>query len=279
MRWPCASPRPRQLADAGVAARVVSMPSWDRFEDQTDEFRATILPPGVPVLSVEAGSTFGWAKWADESIGIDRFGAERAGRVRPRVTRDQRRPRRGVCERPDRGIMNRPGRSRSWPDRDWADRSNDEHEPTAGTLRRTGPEPLARQPQAGIPHLGRTRRAARPRHPRAHLEPVHLPEGDPGIERLRRPVRRTRRRGQFDRGRLLVPRHPGHPRSLRRVRLGVRGVRRRRRFRERRGRTRPRPRRIGHRGRGTRPPRTDRPAQSDGQDPRPPPKGSARSSR
>ena len=69
----------RQLADAGVAARVVSMPSWDRFEEQTDEFRATVLPPGVPVLSVEAGSTFGWAKWADESIGIDRFGASAPG--------------------------------------------------------------------------------------------------------------------------------------------------------------------------------------------------------
>ena len=50
--------------------------------------------------------------------------------------------------------------------------------------------------------------------------------------------------GQLDRGRLLVARHPGHPRRLRRVRLGVRRVRRRRRLRERRGRPRPRPRRI-----------------------------------
>ena len=38
-----------------------------------------ILPPGVPVLSVEAGSTFGWARWADESVGIDRFGASAPG--------------------------------------------------------------------------------------------------------------------------------------------------------------------------------------------------------
>jgi transketolase len=57
----------------------VSMPSWDRFERQGDEVRASVLPPGVPVLSVEAASTFGWARWADRSIGIDRFGASAPG--------------------------------------------------------------------------------------------------------------------------------------------------------------------------------------------------------
>ncbi len=35
--------------------------------------------PGVPVLSVEAASTFGWPRWADDSIGIDRFGASAPG--------------------------------------------------------------------------------------------------------------------------------------------------------------------------------------------------------
>ena len=89
----------KQLADAGVAARVVSMPSWDRFEAQDDEVRAAILPPGVPVLSVEAGSTFGWARWADESVGIDRFGASAPGEFVLESARDQRRTRRGVCER------------------------------------------------------------------------------------------------------------------------------------------------------------------------------------
>ena len=38
-----------------------------------------MLPKGVPVLSVEAGVTFGWARWADDSIGIDRFGASAPG--------------------------------------------------------------------------------------------------------------------------------------------------------------------------------------------------------
>jgi len=67
------------LATAGVSARVVSLPSWDRFEAQPIEFRDSVLPADVPVLSVEAGVTFGWARWADESVGIDRFGASAPG--------------------------------------------------------------------------------------------------------------------------------------------------------------------------------------------------------
>jgi len=67
------------LATAGVSARVVSMPSWDRFEAQSAEYRDSVLPKGVPVLSVEAGVTFGWARWADDSVGIDRFGASAPG--------------------------------------------------------------------------------------------------------------------------------------------------------------------------------------------------------
>ena len=70
-----------QLEVEGVATRVVSLPSWDRFEAQSEAFRSEVLPPGVPVLSVEAGVTFGWARWADESIGIDRFGASAPGGV------------------------------------------------------------------------------------------------------------------------------------------------------------------------------------------------------
>ncbi len=69
------------LAQSGVAARVVSLPSWDRFAAQSPEFRAQVLPAGVPVLSVEAGVTFGWAQFADDSIGIDRFGASAPGNV------------------------------------------------------------------------------------------------------------------------------------------------------------------------------------------------------
>jgi transketolase len=67
------------LAGNGIAARVVSMPSVDRFEAQSEEFCSSILPDDVPVLSVEAGVTFGWAAHADASIGIDRFGASAPG--------------------------------------------------------------------------------------------------------------------------------------------------------------------------------------------------------
>ena len=65
----------------GIAASVVSMPSWDRFAGQDLGYRRSVLPDGVPRLSVEAGATFGWAAWADESIGIDRFGASAPGPV------------------------------------------------------------------------------------------------------------------------------------------------------------------------------------------------------
>jgi transketolase len=68
-----------RLADQGVDARVVSMPSWDRFARQARADRDAVLPPGVPVLSVEAATTFGWERWADDSIGIDRFGASAPG--------------------------------------------------------------------------------------------------------------------------------------------------------------------------------------------------------
>jgi transketolase len=68
-----------ELDTQGVAARVVSMPSWDRFDRQDAGYRQSVLPPDLPVLSVEAGSTFGWAAHADESIGIDRFGESAPG--------------------------------------------------------------------------------------------------------------------------------------------------------------------------------------------------------
>ena len=68
-----------KLTAAGVATSVVSMPSWDRFEAQTEQYRSLVFPSGTPVLSVEAATTLGWARYADESIGIDRFGASAPG--------------------------------------------------------------------------------------------------------------------------------------------------------------------------------------------------------
>jgi transketolase len=67
------------LQQQGVSARVVSMPSWDLFEDQDDEYQDAVLGAGVPVLSVEAGSSFGWARWADDSVSIETFGLSGSG--------------------------------------------------------------------------------------------------------------------------------------------------------------------------------------------------------
>jgi transketolase len=69
----------RTLADEGVAARVVSLPCWEWFAEQPEEYRAGVLPAGVPVLSVEAGSTLGWDRYADDAIGLDHFGASAPG--------------------------------------------------------------------------------------------------------------------------------------------------------------------------------------------------------
>jgi transketolase len=69
------------LGQAGVAARVVSLPCWEWFEEQSEAYRAEVLPAGVPSLSVEAGSTFGWSRYADASVGIDTFGASAPGPV------------------------------------------------------------------------------------------------------------------------------------------------------------------------------------------------------
>jgi transketolase len=71
----------RTLADQGVRARVVSMPCWSLFDAQTDDYRASVLPSSIPKLSVEAGVTLAWSRYADVSIGIDRFGASAPGDV------------------------------------------------------------------------------------------------------------------------------------------------------------------------------------------------------
>ncbi len=67
------------LRSEGCAVRVVSLPSWELFDEQGREYRDRVLPPGVPTVSVEAGVTSGWSRWADSSVGIDRFGASAPG--------------------------------------------------------------------------------------------------------------------------------------------------------------------------------------------------------
>lgn len=66
------------LSAEGISARVVSMPSWELFERQSQAYRDEVLPPSIKArISIEAGVTMGWSKWVgDEGIvmGLDRFG-------------------------------------------------------------------------------------------------------------------------------------------------------------------------------------------------------------
>jgi transketolase len=69
----------KKLAEEGIKARVVSMPSWELFDAQSREYQESVLPPAVRKrLAIEAAIPFGWHKWVGtegEVHGIDRFGA------------------------------------------------------------------------------------------------------------------------------------------------------------------------------------------------------------
>jgi len=70
-----------QLAANDIAARVVSMPSWELFAAQSEAYRDEVLPPGVARLAVEAGTSLGWDRYADATVTIDHFGASAPGKV------------------------------------------------------------------------------------------------------------------------------------------------------------------------------------------------------
>ena len=72
----------QELGAIGHKVQAVSLPSWDRFEAYraaNPELAERILPRNVPTVSIEAGSTFGWERYADVCVGIDRFGASAPG--------------------------------------------------------------------------------------------------------------------------------------------------------------------------------------------------------
>jgi transketolase len=68
-----------KLRADGINSRVVSMPSWEIFERQTQEYRDSVLPPSVKArVAVEQASTFGWERYVGDSgrvIGMRTFGA------------------------------------------------------------------------------------------------------------------------------------------------------------------------------------------------------------
>ncbi len=67
------------LAEDGIASRVVSMPSWELFQEQATAYQEEVLPAQIPVVGVEAGISFGWDRWADATVTINEFGASAPG--------------------------------------------------------------------------------------------------------------------------------------------------------------------------------------------------------
>ena len=72
-----------QLKREGIAARVVSMPSWELFEAQDHHYRKEVLPPDVKArVTVEAGAVIGWDRYAGPDgtiIGMHSFGGSAPG--------------------------------------------------------------------------------------------------------------------------------------------------------------------------------------------------------
>jgi transketolase len=81
----CALRAAETLDEEGVQAQVVSMPSWELFADQPEEYQRSVLPPDVTArVSIEAGVPSGWERFVGmegERIGVDRFGASAPGEV------------------------------------------------------------------------------------------------------------------------------------------------------------------------------------------------------
>jgi len=75
----------REILQAkGIGTRVVSLPSWHIFDQQDEDYQDAVIPTDVPVISIEAASTFGWSSYSTHSYGIDRFGASAPGDVNMR---------------------------------------------------------------------------------------------------------------------------------------------------------------------------------------------------
>ena len=75
----------KALAAEGIHASVVSMPSWDRFEAQSAEYKESVIPKSVKKrVAIEMASTLGWERYTGDEgtvIGIDRFGASAPGEL------------------------------------------------------------------------------------------------------------------------------------------------------------------------------------------------------
>ena len=73
-----------KLAEEGIDASVVSMPSWDLFDAQSEDYKESVLPAGVTKFAVEAGVPYGWSRYTGSEknvLGITTFGASAPGGV------------------------------------------------------------------------------------------------------------------------------------------------------------------------------------------------------
>jgi transketolase len=73
------------LSAKGISARLVSMPCWELFDEQTAEYRESVLPSAVTArVAVEAGRSLGWERWVGDkgtTVSLDRYGASAPGGV------------------------------------------------------------------------------------------------------------------------------------------------------------------------------------------------------
>ena len=67
------------LLAKGISTRVVALPCWTCFEEQSADHKKSVLRRSIPSVSLEAGATLGWTKYVDEAIGIDTFGISAPG--------------------------------------------------------------------------------------------------------------------------------------------------------------------------------------------------------
>ena len=179
-------------------------------------YRDELLPPGRPRAVRRGCHHVRWERYADDSIGIDRFGASAPGDEvldRLGINVDH------VLERA-RGAGGCGGRGT-------------DDGTTDPALRGVRPESLAGQPEAGLPHVRPARRPARRRDPRLTSNPTIFQKAIAGSADYDEQFREHRRRRRAGPRRLLDARHRRHRGGVRRARPGVR-VERRGRVRQRR---------------------------------------------
>lgn len=76
------------LRKKGIKVRMVSMPCTELFDEQPLEYRQSVLTRGIPVIAVEALSTFGWQKYSHAQVGMVTFGASGVSCIHSRAVKD-----------------------------------------------------------------------------------------------------------------------------------------------------------------------------------------------